>query len=371
MLNAGSSRVFNCNDTARKLVHEQAKDPYFFKSARMHALVLLKEAIALDRAQRAANGQVVATKLYFPYNAEDVYEGGRSVYFHDPKLMNVLAEQFGLAATGTPDENLLYDVKILRILDQLPSLDGFLMRDALELEGIIANEHYFEVSEAERFAIHEYIRRKFEPLVRAAFGGQTPGSQKVTQLIDKIWEAKDKDALEPLIKAFRFPEPEALAIFASWKGINYYTFEYARAKQKRESFGLWLRDRAVPRNVATKDVMDHLNQLRKETIQRLRYHWMAVDSISQEYETLYARFVSTREGASGFVDFLKRSREIYWRMGDSLSKINHAINCWEISTANFSERKLPWDKLEYALDLFRQVLAGDEKRETAVVWKTA
>jgi len=63
-------------------------------------------------------------------------------------------------------------------------------------------------------------------------------SDKVTQLTDKIWEAKDRVALEPLIRAFRFPSDDAMSIFASWKGINFYTFEYYREKQKREQFGL-------------------------------------------------------------------------------------------------------------------------------------
>lgn len=273
-----------------------------------------------------------------------------------------------MGSTALPEEQMRRDLKILRILDRLPSLDGFLMRNALEQENIRVHESYFEVPEDERRAIGEYIRRKFEPLVRAAFGTEAATAGKVEQLIDKLWEAKDKDALAPLIEAFRFPDEEALSIFGSWNGITYYTFEYARAKERREGFARWLRDDALPRNYVADRHLDHIDGLLKETVQRLRYHWSTVDKISREYETHYERFVCDRDGVGDFLAFLRRSREIYWRMGDSLSKINHAIHCWDLNTAGFPGRRLPSDRLGQILGILRTVLVGEERVASEVVW---
>ena len=367
MLDSGSSRVFNCNDRARQLQKDKSEHPYFFKVPRMHPIVVLKETIVEDRSDRMDDQAIVATKLFIPYNAENVYEGGRSVYFNDPKLRDVLNEQFGLAAPSIAREDLEHDLKMLRILSTLPSLDGFLMRDALEIEGIKTNEHYFEVSEKERVAIHEFIRTKFEPLVGAAFGNQSSLAHKVDFLVDKIWEAKDKSALDPLIQAFRFPDADALNIFAAWKGIIFYSFEYGRSKQKREAFGLWLRDKAMPRNALSKDQLDHTNSLRKATVQKLRHHWSAVEAISREYETLYGKFVSDPAGVVKFIDFLHRSREIYWRMGDSLSKISHAIHCWDVITSAFPERRLASDRLDHVLNMLQLILTEEQKMAEAQV----
>lgn len=368
MLNAGSSRVFNCNDRAQKLVAEKAADPDFFRVPKIHGVVLIKEAL-LKGKQGEKSGRIVGTKVYFPYNHEDVYEGGRSVFFHEARLLEVLNELLGLNGLTLADADLQYDMKILSILDGLPSLDPFLMRDALEIEGIIANENYFDVTGTERDAIHRFIRRKFEPLVRAACDGLTEVSDKVTHLTDKIWEAKDREALEPLIRAFRFPSDEAMAIFASWKGIIFYIFEYYRAREKREKFGLWLRDGSTPRNFVSKPDLDHVAQLRRGTLQRLREQWNAVDAIAREYEALYARFLSDPNGIGDFLAFLRRSREIYWSMGDSLSKIGHAIHCWDATSANYENRSMPADKLVYLLDVLQTVLLGQERVEFAVVWQ--
>jgi hypothetical protein len=369
MLDSGSSRVFNCNDRARKLLKEKAEDPFFFKTHKMHGLVLIKEPV-LDPGRRAMTDNIVGTKIYIPYNQDDVYEGGRSIFYDDPRLISVLNEMFGLKGVTMAEADFSHDVKILGILDRLPSLDGFLMRDALELDGIASNDNYFELSGTERTAIYEYVRRKFEPLVRAACEGSSSVSNKVNQLIDKVWEAKDKDALAPLIRAFRFPDEDALAIFSSWKGINFYTFEYLRTKQRREQFGLWLRDHAKPRNFVSKGDQDHLNQLRRLTVERLRAPWNAVDSITRQYEALYANFLRVPEGVGQFIDFLRKAKEVYWRMGDSLSKINHAIHCWENVSSGFTERKLPAEKLAELLDILAQVLnPAHEQTESAVVWQ--
>ena len=367
MLDAGSSRVFNCNDRMRKLVAEQVPSPFFFKMPKMHGLILIKEAI-LDHLRRGPDDPVVGMKLYFPYNQEDVYEGGRSVYFHESNLSLVLNEQFGLKGVEANDD-LRHDMRMLEILDGLPSLDGFLMRDQLEIAGLPANDNYFEVSGPERLAIQQFVRRKFEPLVRAAFGGDAAHANQVAQLIDKIWEAKDMVALAPLIEAFRFPESEALAIFSSWKGINYYIFEYARTKKQREQLGLWLRDFAKPRDLIAKGDHERLNKLRRGTIDRLRHHWNAVESITQEYDALYAKFLNSTEGVGEFVNFLRRSSETYWRMGEALSKIDHAVHCWKTMTAPYSDKMLPAVKLGALLDMMQLVLAGGERKTTAMVWK--
>ncbi|HEV3177880.1 MAG TPA: hypothetical protein VGZ72_17935 [Stellaceae bacterium] len=371
MLDAGSSRVFNCNDIWRKHAHEPSAASTFFAIPRLHSLVLIKETNATDARRASSKFQIVGTKLYFPYNGDDVYEGGRSVFLHHPQLMSVLGEQLGLASAGVTQAQILRDLKILHVLDKLPSLDGFLMRTAFEQENIAVDDSYFEVPEDERAAILQYIRRKLEPLVEAAFGSEAATSSKASQLVDKLWEAKDKDALAPLIEAFRFPPEEALTIFGSWNGITYYTFEYARAKERRESFARWLRDDALPRNFVAEKHLDHFAGLLKQTVQRLRYHWSAVEEISRKYETLYARFLTERDGVADFIAFLRRSRELYWRMGDSLSKINHAIHCWDLNTVGFPGRRLPSDRLGHILGILRTVLVSEERAASEVVWRTA
>ena len=319
MLNAGSSRVFNCNDVARTLKSGQGEhNSYFFKTPALHHLVVVKEVLRYDDP-RHPKGFPIACKLYVPYNAADIYEGGRSILFHSPNLPQVLHEQFGVDRSTASAAGLDHDLRIFQILDELPSLDGFLMRDALVLEGIEADEAYFDVSPEERTAIHEFIRGKMEPLVRAAYGGKTPPPHKVAQLIDAIWEAKDFAALEPLVVAFRFPSDEALAIFSAWKGINFYAFEYHQRREKREALAQWLKEDAVPKNLVSRQVTQMVEPIRRMTVERLRTHWLQVDNTLKQYEKLYGEFVASANPGA-FIAFLRGARTIYWQLGDFLAR---------------------------------------------------
>lgn len=355
MLNAGSSRVFNCNDVARKLERREGEqNPYLFKTPAMHHLVLIKEALRYDDP-RHPRGVAIGSKLYVPYNQDEIYEGGRSIFFHSPNLLQVLHEQFGVEHTDATSAALDHDMKVFRVLDDLPSLDGFLMRDALELEGVEANGAYFDVSPDERAAIQEFIRGKMEPLVQAAYGGKKPPSSKVTQLIDAMWEAKDLAALEPLVVAFRFPKDEALVIFGAWKGINFYSFQYHRGRKKREALAHWLKEDAMPKNLVPREVLQILEPIRRATVERLRGHWVEVDNTLKQYDKLYGEFVASAN-PGGFISFLRGSKTIYWQLGDSLSKIDHAINCWDIWTKGAAGRRLAYEQLEALLELLKKVL---------------
>lgn len=356
-LDIGSSRVFNCNDIARKLDRQKVEDKLFFKNPSMNTLVLIKEPLTDERIEPHPSGFAVGTKLYIPYNEANVYEGGRSVFCHSKQLMEVLNQHFGFDGVKISKADLDRDLKVLGILDKLPSLDVFLMRDALELDGIAVNEKYFEIEETQRAAIQEFIRNKIEPLVRAAYGSSASVGQKVSQLVDKIWEAKDTVALDNLIKAFRIPEDEAPAIFASWKGIIFYCYEYSRTRPGREDFARWLKDGATERELVPKAQHDYIDQTKRATVERLRDHWKDVEKINRDYDEVYAKFIESSD-AGNFINFLRGAKSVYWRMGNSLSKISHAVNCWDIMTSSFPARRLPSEHLEPLLVLLKAVLSG-------------
>src|ERR1700733_7268222 len=183
MLEAGSSRVFNCVERQRKLLAEGVVDVSFFKHEPMHNLVLIKEAHPDKRG--LTRGRDLLTKLYLPYDQNDIYEGGRSIFLNDPKLVTVLNELVGLQGPKLSKDDLRNDLKMLQVFDGLPSLDAFLLRDALELEGFNPNPLYLELSDEERAGIYDYVRQKFEPLVRAALGSGSFASSKVAHLVDK------------------------------------------------------------------------------------------------------------------------------------------------------------------------------------------
>ena len=322
-LGTKSSWIFNCNRVTRRLNKSDAKSSLFMTPG-LNYLVLTKEMLTRDDPRRL-DASPIGTKLYLPFEADSPEKGGRTILIHHPQLPSFLAETLGLKE-GDTFEN---DLTILRTIDELPTLDGFLLRDALSLEGISVNEEYFEVSPEERGAIQKFIRGKMELLVRAAFGGAKTDPSKVTQLIDKVWEAKDLRALEPLIAALRCPNGEALAMFAAWKGIMFYSFDYFRSEEGRKALALWLNKNSNPSLGLPKEYAQYIRERVQGVIQRVRHHWVSVDTVLKQYNQLYDNFVTSMNPA-GVIDFLRNAQETSCSVGVSLGKMSQAIGCLEM-----------------------------------------
>lgn len=354
-LGTKSSWVFNCNRVTRRLKRESGEPRRLFMNDALNYLVLVKEILTRDDPRRV-DGSPIGTKLYLPFESDNPEKGGRSVLIHSPKLAPFLAETVGLSAAGDKADAFENDLEILHTIDELPSLDGFLLRDALSLQGIVPNDEYFEVSPEERGAIQKFIRDKMEMLVRAAFDGAKPDQAKVTQLIDTVWEAKDLHALEPLIAALRCPREEALSIFAAWKGIMFYSFDYYRSEEKRKNLALWLNKNSRPSGALPKDYVQYLKERVQGVGTRLRNHWVSVDTVLKEYTQLYDSFVTSMNPA-GFINFLRNAKEVSYSVGISLGKISQAVGCLEMMTKVGADRGISDRNLDMLLGQLNAALA--------------
>lgn len=368
MLDPGSPRVFNCNIMTRRIL---AKDPAaqtFFRSRQLNDLLLIKDTI--PESERNALRPAVGTKLYFPFNEENIYEGGRTVFIHGTGLDKVILSHFGEDSIAV--DSLREDLRIMEMLDRLPSLDPFLMKDVFIRQKIAMNPAYFEVSEEAWTQIETFMLQRFEPLVRAAFPDDetTQGTDdKARLLIDKIWEGRDLEALHPLIAAFRLPECEALDIFSSWRGIVYYSYQYQCDQSHMIDLFKWIKETdhpytGVPAN-ENRELQNNFALIRE----RLRGEWQQIETIVREYEDSYDKMFRLKTSSTGFLSFLKNSNKTYWTLGNALGKTNHAIYCWDVMTQRFNDRRLPWAQLQETVKMLATILQPDKKTTTNMVWQ--
>lgn len=365
MLDVGSPRVFNCNVMTHRLL---AKDPaaeLFFRNRPLNNLVLIKDTVPDDGSRTGA--PPIGTKLYFPFNENEIYEGGRTIFVHDKSMEAALINQFGEGALKK--EALADDIRIMRILDHLPSLDPFLLKDVFLNEGITINPAYFEVSQEVWKEIESFILQRFEPLVKAAFPDTTSADEKGRQLIEKIWEARDLEALKPLTTVFQLPAGQELEIFAAWKGINFYAFQSERMKSLLVEMVTWLKDLQIPVVAVSAAERNELKASLELVRNQVRDEWRNTETILREYQDSYDKLFKQKGSAAGFLTFLKNSKKAYWELGNSLGKTGHASYCWNVITKRFPERKLSWDALKEILPLLNKIFGAGKKPVTSVVWQ--
>src|SRR3546814_16991793 len=92
----------------------------------LHRIIFIKQTLRDDRYQPTRANRI-GTKLYFAFNEANVFEGGKSIFVGDPNFDRALAFQAGFERRRG-DEGYVHDRDVIQILDQLPSLDPFLMR---------------------------------------------------------------------------------------------------------------------------------------------------------------------------------------------------------------------------------------------------
>lgn len=364
MLDTGSPRVFNCNEMTQRVLLQDPNAVLFFRNKALNSIVLIKDAVPED--ERRAGAPSVGTKLYFPFNEANIYEGGRTIFLHDRGVESAMTDYCGEGAVTK--DSMAADVHILQVLNRLPSLDPFLMKDVFFNEKMDMNEGYFDVSAETWAEIESFMLQKFEPLIMAAFPDAKSSEDKARQLIDKIWEAKDIEALLPLIEAFRLPKDKALEIFSSWKGIVYYSYQYACEQTRFMDLVRWVGGNSQPEVGASATEVKELQTMVTQIKEQLRNEWQRTDEIVRDYQASYDKMFKDKIGSTDFLTFLKNSDKIYWEIGNSLGKVNHATYCWDVMTSRFAERKLPWANRQEVMRLLSKVLEPEKKAATSVAW---
>lgn len=371
MLDSGSSRVLNLLDrtltlrqeAARKAATNEAasdsqREPLFFRTRKANNLVLLKYSPTGAERDTLSDGRPVQTKLYLAFNERNIYEGGKSILLSDPQLDAVMAEHLAASAEMNADD-FYHDRMLLSVIDSLPSLDPFLIRDRLEIEAIAVNEAYLDIPAAELAAIKTFVREKMAAVASFAMQGeQNPQDSvlAVDRLTQKLWEAKDSDALKPVIDAFRIDPADAPAIVYAWKGTIYFDYEFTRHQEKWRRVGNWLAGGgAVPRDTGFGSQMADIARLRDEARIARENTWMKVSGLLQKYQQSFDALFVNKENGAAFIDFLKNSKETFWALGDGLSRLSHSHNIWDRSTERFPMRKLPAAQLIDLLDGIRRI----------------
>jgi hypothetical protein len=362
MLDVGSPRVLNCNVMTRKILAADPAAQTFFRCKPLNNIVLIKDN---DPNSRSLTNSI-GTKLYLPFNEHDIYEGGRTIFLHEKTVEAALIDNFGRGAL--PEGALADDMKIMRVLDRLPSLDPFLLKDVFINEKIEMNPAYFEVTKEVWDKIELYILQGFEPLAKAAFPDALSSDEVARKLIEKIWEGRDVEALKPLIMAFRLPQGQELEIFAAWKGIMFYGYQHQNTIPVMGEMTAWLKDVKIPvATVSSEERKEYMGLL--ETAKgQMQVEWRAIEGVLKEYQTSYDKMFKLREGSSDFVQFLKNSNKAYFTLGNSLGKIGHATYCWDLMSKRYPGRKMPWDQLSELIVLFSKIFTVPKKTATAVSW---
>ena len=357
-LESGASRVFNCLQLTRGLRDQGGEgasaDP-FFALRGLNNIILIKETALPGKDGRDAFDAAlpVRTKLFIPYNPANPYEGGQSSFTDEARFEDALAYLTGASVASS--EPLRRDLEKIRLLEQMPSLDPFLLKDKFTLSGIKINDAYFKLSQEDWTNIRSHIRQRFVLMSRFAAEGQGDVSDEVVdRLVDRIWEARQIEPLYPLLTAFGLPVVKAAEFFYAWKGIAFFDFEFSRNAERLRSFSAWLQAASV-RGALHRSEAEAFDQDRGQVRAQLRSKLGETLGILNEFNDSFEQLFLRRETARAFSSFMLNSRRHFWRLGNNLNGIYHVVSLWDRVTGRLPGRAVPAPQLVQLMRVLREI----------------
>jgi len=323
-----NTRVFNCYRMtldARKAAREFRP---LFRTEALNHCIISKEVVP-SHLRDVMRPHQLATKIHFPYSEESLYGrdqtvGGRSVYVGETRYSEILWAQF---LEGRDVDDAAQDLGVFQMLDELPSLDPFLIRDKFAIAGTPIDEAYLQIPLAEWKAIRVSIIDRFRPLARIAFQDNRISAGELERatlvLVEKMWEAIDLDALRPLTMALRVDTQDAGALYYAWKGIVYYDFKVGTLLKEIDQ----LRD-ALDRLARTRQARLRVGEtMTNWQVPRVRIDRFADDlsAVMKRYHRAYDDFFLHGGNPSEFRRFFAIAEDLFYFLGSSIAVLDSCV----------------------------------------------
>ena len=337
-MSGSTGRVLNLLAVAKA----HADDPEyqarpFFKNAQLNRCLVLKHRLRRNELDAFPTYRTTATKIIIPIDSSDLKLGGRFVFVDQIGYENVLSVAFG---DGFGRDSL--DRRVLELLDELPSLDPFLLREQLKRIGVQPAACYFNISAGDLQRMFVYVEEQIQGLVKLCFGTGTPSATGAARLVRKILSTQVDTETEPLRLTLQLaPEEYQEGVFC-WKGFLYY--KWTLSTLMTEVGSVLAEIETVHPRVRATDTALYIEKMRAAVRRGLVSSCDTMQSVLKIYDTAYSSLVGG--DPKTFRDFLLNAPRLFNQLGEHLGAIQHIVSFWRFRFPKGTPRHITVEELE-------------------------
>jgi hypothetical protein len=353
---ASTSRVLNLAAIASQSADDaEYEDSPFFKATSLNGAVIIKHRLRQDEQFNFDAAKRISTKLIIPFERTDLSLGGRSLFVGQRGWQEMLNQ-----LRGAQDDE-ARDMALLEALDELPSLDPFLLREHLKRRDFKIANCYFAISQADTDRMQRFVSSEISKLVDLAYGGQgaAGGSNNISKLVSLLLSGEVDHRLEPLRLTLGLEGENFREGIFSWKGFLYYKWVLT---------SLWPELRAViseltevkivgPRD---KELLLQVKDLGARVNSRIMGQVKKVRDTLQVYDDAFAELTQAGNPMA-FRDFLLKSPEMFITLGERTGMVSHIASFWRYRFPKGRPLRAELDELFDILQDFHQGLGDDEE----------
>ena len=318
---ASTSRVLNLVQIAKlyKDSPEYLSKP-LFRSPIINASFILKHRMRSDETYLFSQPRTVATKIIVPFDANDLRSGGRSIFVDQRGFAE------SLRSVGSYSHSMLErDMTVLRLLNSIPSLDPFLLREHLRNNGIEVAPCYFSIAPADQERMHEYVSVHLQQLIELATGGSF-SEPAANRMVSALLSNRMDEKLEPLRQTLGLNASDFREGVFSWRGFLFY-------KWSIDNFWADIRNilREIggirPQGMMDTETRAYLSGAKRNVIELVIENSNDVARVLQIYDDSFAELVANR-APKMFRDFLLSAPFMFVELGEKMGTISHIASFW-------------------------------------------
>lgn len=341
---ASTSRVLNLAALAQKYGDDpEHRAAPFFTSPALSAAVIIKHRVRADEATLFKQHVGTATKLIIPFERTDLSLGGRAVLVGE----NGWEEKLKDLRESTTDSR--RDIAVLEALDELPSLDPFLLREHLRRRGFTISPTHFAISPSDLERMQRFVGREIARLIDLAYAEPGGGERNTARLVTALLCSASDDRLEPLRLTLRLEGASYKEGMFCWKGFLYYKWALdsilPELKQvMRELYAVRL---TGPRDATLES---EINTVRDRLRRNIEAQMRIVTQQLAIYDNVFDQLTGKGD-VLAFRDFLLNSPNMFSTLGHGCGAVAHIASYWRY---RFPRKRLlraaPGDLLEILYD---------------------
>lgn len=342
---ASTSRVLNLSQIHLSSARDKEYQlKPFFRDSQLNKAILVKHTLRANERDLFARNRRTATKIILPFDPLDLKLGGRSIFVNQMGF-----DQFCRAYFNCDDVSSNNDVQVLRLLDTLPSLDPFLVREHLSRNGFRPGACYLKISPFDVQRMIGFANEEIERLVSTAFGDGLVGGASV-KLAGKILANELDKELWPLKKTLRMSDDEFSDGIFSWRGFLYFKWRHLELQDDMRKVLEGLAS-YQPIGGADENLREYLKEVRPRLARKIVNAIANVGRTLNVYDQAYHALVEG-ENPGPFRRFLLDGPSLFFELGENIGILSHIGSFWSyrMGQAMMSQRLTPTEYADILMD---------------------
>jgi hypothetical protein len=360
MSGASSNRVLNLNAIGLRNAENPAHHatPLFLSPVINHAIIL-KHTLRTNEADAFSSHRAIATKIIIPFERTNLRSGGRSMYVDQHDFEPLFRETGNYRNEAAFERDLI----IMRLIDKLPSLDPFLLRERLRSNDIDADASYFEISSADQQRMHGYASKELSRLTNLVTDG--PGSSadaSTAKMVTALLSNEVNEKLEPMRATLGLNHIEFCEGAFGWRGFIYYKWTMSDfcpdlLKSLRE-----IRELA-PAGKMSSAQRTYFAASKATIIRGSKLNIDRVGDIIGVYDDAYGSLIE-RLNPKLFRDFLVAAPSLFLEIGEKMGSLYHVSSFWKHRFPAGSSKRAEVDELIAIFEDFMECISENDEGRT-------